>query len=160
VLGICGGYQMLGRSIADPDGIEGPAETVAGLRHLPVVTQLAGEKRVTGTHGVDVATGAAFEGYEIHVGRTVADESVAPLLRFADGTLDGVISADGRIAGCYVHGLFNRAEQRAAWLARLGVSSDGTDQSVRVDAALDELAGELERVVDIDRLLAIAETTA
>jgi adenosylcobyric acid synthase len=156
VLGICGGYQMLGQSVADPDGIEGPAESVAGLGHLPVTTRLTSDKRVTAVHGTEMATGAGFEGYEIHAGRTIADAGVAALLRFADGTLDGAISADGRISGCYVHGLFNRAEQRAAWLARLGVSSDGVDQSVRVDAALDELARELERVIDLDRLFAIA----
>ena len=159
VLGICGGYQMLGQSIADPDGVEGPAETVAGLGHLPVTTRLTGEKRVTETRGVDVATGAPFEGYEIHAGRTVAVESVSPLLRFADGTLDGAVSSDGRIAGCYVHRLFDHAEQRAAWLERLGATSDGVHQSVRVDEALDELAQQLERVVDINRLFAIAETS-
>ena len=160
VLGICGGYQMLGQSIADPDGVEGPAETVAGLGHLPVTTHLTGEKRVTETRGVELATGTPFEGYEIHAGRTVAHDSVAPLLRFADGALDGAISADGRIAGCYVHRLFDRAEQRAAWLSRLGASSDGVHQSVKVDVALDELAQELQGVVAIDRLLAIARASA
>jgi adenosylcobyric acid synthase len=79
-------------------------------------------------------------------------------LRFADGTPDGAMSADGRIAGCYVHGLFNRAEQRAAWLSRLGTVSDGVNQPDRVNSALDELARELERVVNIDRLLCIAGT--
>jgi adenosylcobyric acid synthase len=160
VLGICGGYQMLGQSVADPDGVEGPPESVAGLGHLPVTTRLSGDKRVTATRGVEIATGAAFEGYEIHAGHTIADESVARLLRFADGALDGAITADARVAGCYVHGLFDRAEQRAAWLSRLGASSDGVHQFVRVDAALDELARELERVVDLDRLLAIAGTPA
>jgi adenosylcobyric acid synthase len=156
VLGICGGYQMLGRSIADPEGVEGPAETVAGLGYLPVSTKLTGDKRVTRTEGVEIASDAAFEGYEIHAGRTVAEARVTPLLKFADGAMDGAISADGRIAGCYVHGLFNRAEQRAAWLARLGARSDGVNHVSRVDAALDEIAGELERVVDLERLSEIA----
>jgi adenosylcobyric acid synthase len=157
VLGVCGGYQMLGRSIADPEGIEGAAETVAGLGYLPIVTTLTGDKRVTRTRGVEVLSHAPFEGYEIHVGRTtITDPNMRPLLRFADGTLDGVISADARVAGCYVHGLFDRAEQRAVWLERVGVMSDGVDQSARVDEALDEIAGALERVVDVERLLAIA----
>ncbi len=161
VLGICGGYQMLGKSIADPDGVEGPAEIVAGLGYLPVTTQLLGEKRVTATKGIEVTTGAAFEGYEIHVGRTIVEGGVVrPLLRFADGTLDGVVSADGRIAGCYVHGLFDHAEQRSVWLSRLGVTSDGVHQPARVDAALDELAHELERVVDVDRMLTLARETS
>ncbi|MEP7246714.1 MAG: cobyric acid synthase, partial [Gammaproteobacteria bacterium] len=156
VLGICGGYQMLGRSVEDPDGIEGPAETTAGLGHLPVVTRLTGDKRVTATRGVEFGSGAPFEGYEIHAGRTIVDSGTPPLLQFADGTLDGALGKHGQIAGCYVHGLFNRAEQRAAWLARLGVASDGVNQSSRVDAALDELARELERVVDLKRFLDIA----
>jgi adenosylcobyric acid synthase len=158
VLGICGGYQMLGRSIADPEGVEGPSGTVAGLGYLPVTTELTGDKRVTDTQGVELASGASFEGYEIHAGRTVADADVPALLRFADGTTDGARSADGRIAGCYVHGLFNRAEQRAAWLSRLGAVSDGVNQSDRVNSALDELAAELARVVNLDRLLSIAGT--
>ncbi len=159
VLGICGGYQMLGRSIADPHGIEGRAETVAGLGYLPVSTTLTGDKRVTRTGGVELATQAPFDGYEIHIGCTVAEERIAPLLRFADGSVDGAISADGRIAGCYVHGLFDRAEQRAAWLARLGAQSDGVHHTARVDAALDEIAHELEPVVDLDRLSDIAAVT-
>jgi len=156
VLGICGGYQMLGRSVEDPDGIEGPPESVAGLGHLPVVTRLTGDKRVTATRGFEVETGAPFEGYEIHAGRTIVDSGVPPLLQLADGTPDGALIGDGQIAGCYVHGLFNRAEQRAAWLSRLGAVSDGVNQSSRVDAALDELARELERVVDLKRFLNIA----
>ena len=156
VLGVCGGYQMLGRSIADPDGIEGSAETVAGLGYLPIDTTLTGDKRVTRTQGVELLSQAPFEGYEIHVGRTTVDSNTRPLLRFADGAVDGVISADGRIAGCYVHGLFDRAEQRAVWLARVGAMSDGVNQRARVDATLDEIAVALERVVDVGRVLGIA----
>ena len=70
--------------------------------------------------------------------------------------IDGAIDASGRVAGCYVHGLLDGGAQRAAWLARLGAGSDGIDQGRRTDAALDELAGELERVVDVERLLGIA----
>ena len=158
VLGICGGYQMLGESIADPEGIEGIAGTVAGLGHLPVTTVLTANKRVTAVRGVEIASGAPFEGYEIHAGRTTMASDAPPLLRFEDGTQDGTVSADGRISGCYVHGLFNRAGQRAAWLARLGAKSDGVDQSVRVEEALDELAAELERVVNIPRIVEIARS--
>jgi adenosylcobyric acid synthase len=158
VLGICGGYQMLGTRIADPEGVEGEPETVAGLGYLPVSTRLTGDKRVVRIDGVELATEAPFEGYEIHAGRTIAEGNVTSLLRFADGVLDGAISADGRIAGCYVHGLFNRAEQRAVWLARLGAASDGANHSNRVDAALDEIASELERVIDLERLIDIASS--
>jgi adenosylcobyric acid synthase len=156
VLGICGGYQMLGRSIADPDGIEGPAESVPGLGYLPVHTTLATAKRVGQVTGADTATGATFEGYEIHMGRTDVDPAAERMVRFADGTLDGARSADGRVAGCYVHGLFNHGSMRTAWLGSLGAECDGTHQSARVDAALDELATELAQAMNLDRLLSIA----
>ena len=156
LLGICGGYQMLGTHIDDPHGVEGPAGSVAGLAHLPVRTTLGRDKRTVAVRGTSAADDVPFEGYEIHVGRSVADEPLAPLLRFADGTPDGVLGTDGRVAGCYVHGLLDHGEQRAAWLARLGAGSDGTDQGVRVEKALDELADALETHVDLERLLSIA----
>ncbi|WP_439534004.1 cobyric acid synthase [Polymorphobacter sp.] len=160
LLGICGGYQMLGRTIADPEGIEGPAQTVDGLGYLPVDTSLTGDKRLTATSGISLADGHAFAGYEIHAGRTIAATGTVPLLRMADGSLDGAVTADGRVAGCYIHGLFNDAAQRAGWLARLGAVSDGVDQGQRVDAALDRLAEALAGCVDTEALLAIAGTAA
>ena len=155
VLGICGGYQMLGTCIADPEGVEGPAETVAALAHLPATTVLTRDKRLVQVRGTGL-DGAAFTGYEIHVGETRAEGGLSPLLRLDHGGTDGVISQDGRIAGCYVHGLFDRAEQRTAWLARLGARSDGADHATRIDAALDELAAELERSVDVASILELA----
>jgi adenosylcobyric acid synthase len=154
VLGICGGYQMLGRTIADPDGIEGVAGTVAGLGLLPVDTVLAPAKTVRAVDGAHAEGGAPFAGYEIHCGVTRADLAARPLLRFADGTDDGVDA--GAIAGCYVHGLFDRPEARAHWLARIAAASDGTVRADIIDVALDEIAETLEQVLDIDQLLAIA----
>ena len=158
LLGICGGYQMLGTLIADPDGIEGPAETIAGLGYLPVETRLTDDKRLVEVAGTSIADGAAFTGYEIHSGRTIAVTATAPLLRLADGTHDGAVN--GNVAGCYVHGLFGYPAQRAAWLARLGAASDGVDQAARVDAALDALADGLARHIDSETLLSIARTAA
>lgn len=152
VLGICGGYQMLGRTIADPLGVEGPPETALGLGLLPVDTVLSGDKTLRTVSGTSIVGGQPFTGYEIHVGTTNGD--AAPLLRMADGRSEGAVSADGRIAGCYIHGLFARAEQRQRWLD--GVSN-GIDHDVAVDSALDELAAELEKVVAVDRLIAIAK---
>lgn len=160
VLGICGGYQMLGTAIADPEGIEGPPEEIPGLAYLPVSTVLTNDKRVAETSGIEIGSGAAFSGYEIHSGRTSRGPSVEPLLQLADGSQDGARSANGQIAGCYLHGLFNRAEQRAAWLRRLGTTSEGMEQSARVNAALDELSAELERCVDVERILSIAKGSA
>jgi len=150
-LGICGGYQMLGRTIADPDGVEGPAETVAALGLLPVDTVIRQDKTVREVRGTRIADGSGFAGYEIHCGLTTGE--AAPLLRMTDGRVEGAVSPDGRIAGCYVHGLFNLAEQRRCWI---GGASNGLDQDAVVDAALEELAADLERHVRADRLLAIA----
>lgn len=158
LLGICGGYQMMGRTIADPTGVEGKPETVQGLGYLPVDTVLGTEKSLVKVHGDSIAEAASFHGYEMHVGVTTGQAT--PLLRFSDGRVDGAQSADGLISGCYVHGLFHSADQRAAWLIRLGARSNGIDHESAVETALDELAIELEQVVDTDRILAIAQNAA
>jgi len=159
VLGICGGYQMLGRTIADPLGVEGPAETVAGLGLLPVDTVIAADKRTRPITG-EISAGIGFTGYEIHAGVTTAAAGTPPLLRFADGAADGASAQDGRIAGCYVHGLFDDPAARAHLLASLGVVSDGFDRREAIDAALDAIAATLERALDIDALIALARTAA
>ena len=156
LLGICGGYQMLGQTIEDPDGVEGAPGTVAGLGYLPVATRLTGEKRVLDVTGTSLRDDQPFAGYEIHVGHTRVLGPVQPLLRLASGEDDGAVSADGRIAGCYIHRLFDHPAQRGAWLTRLGAQSDGIAQGQRVDQALDSLAASLEEHVDIDQLLSIA----
>ena len=155
VLGVCGGFQMLGRSIADPLGVEGPPGQAPGLGLLEVTTTLTDDKVLTPTTG-RLAAGGRFEGYEIHVGRTDGPDLARPLLIRDDGTPDGAISADGRVMGAYVHGLFGLGGARTALLAPLGAISDGVDESARVDAALDEIALALEQAFDIERLAAIA----
>jgi adenosylcobyric acid synthase len=154
VLGVCGGYQMLGRMLSDPDGVEGPPERVDGLGLLDVETTLTGEKVLSPVSGRLVGSEGRFEGYEMHVGRTTG--SPRPMLSLDNGATDGAVSPDGRVMGCYVHGLFNQGSARQAFLARLGATSDGLDQSVRVDAALDEIAAALERAFDIKALAALA----
>ena len=158
LLGICGGYQMLGQTVADPEGVEGSAGTAQGLGYLAVRTLLGPEKALLRVTGTSLRDGAAFTGYEIHAGRT--EGQAEPLLRMADGRTDGAISPDGRIAGCYVHGLFNSPEQRAAWLSRLGVRSNGIDKRHAVDAALDELASSLEAALDMEKILSTAQDAA
>lgn len=154
VLGLCGGYQMLGLSIADPDGLEGPTERVDGLGLLAVDTVLSGDKALAEVRGT--ANGAAFEGYEIHLGRTSGRDTARPAVRFNDGRTDGAVSADGLVTGSYVHGLLGLAAQRRAWLARIGVAGSGPDHSASVDRALDSIAAELEQHVDIDALIALS----
>ena len=152
VLGVCGGYQMLGRRLADPDGTEGPAGEVAGLGLLDVSTILSGEKILTAVDGVCPTNGAPFHGYEMHIGRTSGPGCARPLLRFADGRRDGAISRDGRVMGAYVHGLFADDRQRAAWLASLGARSE-LAYDAQIEQTLDELAAHLAGHIDLDRLL-------
>ena len=154
VLGICGGYQMLGRRIADPLGIEGDPRAIAGLGLLDVETVLTPEKALLRVRGV--ALGAAFEGYEMHMGETKGPGAAHGFACLDGARADGAIRADGRVFGTYCHGLFAAPGLRAAVLARIGARSNGADHDHAVDAALDELAGELERHLDIDGLLALA----
>ncbi|WP_457108152.1 cobyric acid synthase [Methylobacterium sp. P5_C11] len=156
VLGLCGGYQMLGNSLADPHGIEGAPRTVPGLGLLAVDTVMTPEKRLAAVTGASLPDGVPFSGYEMHIGATEGPDAARPLLRLADGRLDGAVSADGRVAGTYVHGLFAHDAQRAAWLARLGTVSEGAGYEAGVEAALDGLARHIAAHVDCDRLLALA----
>ena len=156
VLGICGGYQMLGQSVADPEGTEGPAEEVAGLGLLDVSTILSGDKILTAAHGVCLGNGAPFQGYEMHIGRTSGPGCANPLLRFADGRVDGAISPDGRVMGAYIHGFFADDAQRAAWLATFGARSELAYEA-QVEQTLDELAAHLAAHIDLDVLLSLAK---
>jgi adenosylcobyric acid synthase len=155
VLGICGGYQMLGRVVADPQGIEGPPGSAPGLGLLDVDTVLTGDKALVEVHGISI-DGAPFRGYEMHVGATEGPDCQRPLLRFADGRADGAMSADGRIRATYVHGLFADDRQRARWLAWLGGAGSELKYEVEVDRVLDGVAAHLARSIDLDRLLSLA----
>jgi adenosylcobyric acid synthase len=155
VMGVCGGYQMLGRRIADPQGVEGPPGEAAGLGLLDVETVLGGAKTLRAVRG-RLSGGGAFSGYEMHVGETSGPGCAAPWMILEDGAPHGAVSPDGRIVGGYVHGLFAEASARGALLAELGAASDGVDQSVRVDQALDEIAEILARSLDIAALERIA----
>jgi adenosylcobyric acid synthase len=154
VLGVCGGYQMLGRRIADPLGIEGPAGGTAGLGLLEVDTELAAEKALRSVSGT--ALGEELSGYEMHMGVTTGADAVRPFAELEGGETDGAISADGRTMGTYCHGLFGSTGLRRALLAWIGVTSRGENYARAVDAALDEIAAALERHVDIDGLLELA----
>ncbi|WP_272849082.1 cobyric acid synthase [Paracoccus alcaliphilus] len=151
VLGICGGYQMLGRVIRDPMGFDGPAGETEGLGLLDIQTEMAAEKRLTRVQGR--ALGQEVTGYEIHMGRTSGPDCARPFAHIPRA--DGAISADGRVSGTYLHGLFADDGFRAAWLARLGVAS-APGYAAGVQQALDDLAAHLETHLDVDGLLALA----
>jgi len=155
VLGVCGGYQMLGRKVADPTGVEGPPGEALGLALLDIETVLTGDKVLRQVAG-ELASGGAFHGYEMHVGETTGAGLARPFARFADGRADGAMSPDGRIAGGYIHGLFAAPGARAVILAGLGAYSHGGDYGGVVDAALDEIAAVLEQAFDIAALARLA----
>src|ERR1700688_1693452 len=117
ILGLCGGYQMLGSLIRDPAGIEGPPGTAQGLGLLAVETVLSADKRLEPVSGT-TRDGVAVAGYEMHMGITQGADCARPFARLADGSPEGAVSADGRVIGTYIHGIFSNDRQRSAWLAR------------------------------------------
>ena len=155
VLGLCGGYQMLGRTVADPDGIEGPAGSVPGLGLLDVETMLTADKTLTNAKGT-TTDGISFSGYEMHMGITKGADCARPFAHLADGTPEGAVSANGRVVGTYIHGLFADDRQRAAWLSRLGAGPTTVAYDELVEATLDRLAKHLTTFIDLDRLLSLA----
>lgn len=155
VLGLCGGYQMLGREIADPLGVEGSADSVEGLSLLNVHTTLSGDKRLVAVTGT-TADGVPFAGYEMHMGTTTGRDTARAFATLSDGHADGAVSANGRVSGTYAHGLFADDRQRAAWLERLGGISAALDYEASLDEVLDEFAAHLEAHIDLDRLLSHA----
>jgi adenosylcobyric acid synthase len=156
VLGLCGGYQMLGRSIADPQGIEGPAGSVPGLSLLQVDTVIAGDKALAEASGTTIADAAPVKGYEMHMGLSTGPDTARPLVRFSDGRTDGAVSADGRVAGTYLHGFFADDAQRRAWIERLGGTPSRHSHDADIQSTLDALAAHLEAHIDVDRLLRLA----
>ncbi|MEP9369911.1 cobyric acid synthase [Xanthobacter sp. VNH20] len=155
VLGLCGGYQMLGRWVDDPEGIEGPPGRAEGLGLLDVETILSGEKRLVAVVGRSCLH-APFAGYEMHMGETTGAATARPFSRLATGEADGATTPDGRIMGSYVHGLFADDSQRAAWLAALGAGAPQISYEAQVDETLDALAAHLEAHLDLDLLLSLA----
>ncbi|MAZ15113.1 MAG: cobyric acid synthase CobQ [Ahrensia sp.] len=155
LVGICGGYQMLGRVVRDPLGVEGATPEAEGLGLLDVETEMAPEKRVENVRAIAPALGVELTGYEIHLGITAGADCARPALVIA-GRPDGAVSGDGRVFGTYLHGLFDNGAFRAAWLESLGVSSAGGDHRGTVEAALDAIAIEMERHLDVEALLAAA----
>ena len=156
ILGLCGGYQMLGATIRDPLGLEGPAGEVAGLGLLAVETELTPDKTLTLVAAKHATTGEAITAYEIHLGRTDGADCARPFSFIGDKP-DGAVSANRRMMGTYLHGCFASDGFRAAFLGQLGAPSSDLRFAGLIDATLDELAHHLEKHVDLDRLLDMAE---
>ena len=151
VIGVCGGYQMLGTTIRDPLGIEGDVLEMPGLGLLDVETSMAPEKTVRNSFARSTEYDAPLSGYEIHLGETTGSDCARPPV-IIDGRPDGAISSDGRIMGTYLHGLFESDTYRARLLQSFGLSGDRSNYRESVDKALDDVASELEAVLDKDWL--------
>ncbi|RWO87403.1 cobyric acid synthase [Mesorhizobium sp.] len=155
VVGICGGFQMLGRVVRDPDGIEGSATETEGLGLLDVETVMQPEKTVRNVSARSVQFDLPLEGYEIHLGRTTGPDTLRPSA-VINGADDGAVSADGKVSGSYLHGLFSADAFRAKFLENLGVKGGGIDYRAEVERALDEIAAELEIHLDCDAIFGLA----
>jgi adenosylcobyric acid synthase len=161
VLGICGGYQMLGKLVSDPLGIEGNVGTAPGLGLLDVTTKLTSEKAVTKVSGTDIKFGKKITGYEIHIGSTYGPDCARPLVSIRSGNseerLDGASSPNGLVLGTYVHGLFIEDEFRHAFLQYCGLEKLSMSSfDLEIETALDEFSEHLDKNIDVPRLLDLA----
>ncbi|MBK1702859.1 cobyric acid synthase CobQ [Thiococcus pfennigii] len=159
VVGLCAGFQMLGRRIRDPLGIEGPPGESRGLGLLDIETEIGPDKRLVELDALDRRSGQRVTGYEMHMGRTAGPGLERPwLLLDEQGQVrrEGAVSPDGRVMGAYIHGLFGADGFRHHWLAGLGHAGHLADHEGRIEATLDALAERLEADIDLDRLLALA----
>lgn len=155
VFGICGGFQMLGKWIHDPDGLEGECGGCEGLAFFDMNTVMQPEKLLRNIQGTLAYSGAAVAGYEIHNGKTTFHQYYAPAILFDQGA-DGAISEDGLVMGCYPHGLFESSEACTAILNWAGLDDYGHGQSADYqtirDTAVNRLADSVECYLDTDRL--------
>ncbi len=155
VLGLCGGYQMLGHTIHDPEGLEGTAGSVKGLSLLDFETTLLPEKTLTRITATHVASGQKIDGYEIHLGASQGSDCSRPFARIGS-TDDGATSADGLVSGTYIHGCFASDGFRSAYLKSLGAASSDLAFESLIEKTLDELAAHLEQHLDLDLMLELA----
>ena len=160
VLGLCAGYQILGRVVRDPEGIEGPPGETEGLGLLDLETEMSGEKRLVDIDALDRVTGVRVTGYEMHMGRTTGPGLARPWMELdhGDGQFkpEGAVSPDGRVVGAYVHGVFGGDAFRSAWLRQLGAQISQLAFEERVEQTLEALADHIEANLDLDALLKLA----
>jgi adenosylcobyric acid synthase len=157
VLGLCGGYQMLGNTISDIHGLEGKPETAAALGLLDIGSTLAPDKTLCHVEGEHIASGTRISGYEIHLGQTEGPDTKRPFLKI-NGNAQGACTANGRICGTYVHGIFSKDAFRHAYLSSLQTRTHtGTAYAALVEATLENLAAHLETHLDLDRIFAMAQ---
>lgn len=154
VMGICGGYQMLGNVINDPNNIESNISSITGLGLLNVETTLDTTKQLNEYTGIDTITNSNFIGYEMHMGKTTGNDCDNPFSHNGDNQPDGAISKCGKVFGSYIHSIFNDDEFRSAFLSKIfdtKIINNSYDKTV--EATLDELAEHIEKYLDMDGIL-------
>ena len=157
VLGLCGGYQMLGKTIHDPDGVESPKGSVCeGLGLLDIDTYMVGEKRTVQVEGKHIGSDIPMHGYEIHMGRSDGADRSRPMFEI-EGKEEGARSPNGRIMGSYIHGLFNQDTFRRHFLETLGHVASAHSYDAMVEATLDELADHVGTHLNTEGLLEVAK---
>ena len=159
VLGLCGGYQMLGRVLHDPDGLEGPSQSVEGLGLLNVETTMAAEKTMVETQAIHALSGTLITAYQIHLGKTTGPNCARLFAQTADGP-EGAISANGLVTGTYLHGCFAQDEFRRKFLGHLGAEVSTLNYEQLIEETLDGLAAHLETHLDLDKILALSAEIA
>ncbi len=156
ILGVCGGFQILGTEIEDPQGIEGPLGKAKGLGLLDVKTTINGKKTLKRVRGNDLYSGENISGYEMHIGVTKGPALNRPWLSLEEGRKEGVMSEDGLVMGTYIHGLFESDGFRRAFLRRF---RDGKVQlnsyENLLENTLDMLAERLEDHIEMDKLMSL-----
>ncbi len=153
VIGICGGYQMLGERIDDPEGVDGEPGSSEGLGWLTVTTRMAGDKHLNRVEGRLAGSEVGVTGYEIHMGRTEGTDRERPTVHLADHD-DGATSADGQVMGTYLHGFFDQPEARQSVLAWAGLEvTNAVDLDAEREHGIEQLADAVEEHMELDGLL-------
>lgn len=155
VIGICGGYQMLGQTIDDPTGVEGETGITQGLGYLPIHTTMHAHKQLHQVHGVLTLAGESVEcqGYEIHQGVSTFSRELPPLITLHDGRVDGVCNADEQVLGTYLHGIFDHPDARRLLLAWAGHQLDAhtPDPTEILQQQINRLADAVDHAMDWDK---------
>ncbi len=155
ILGLCGGYQMLGDTIVDPKGLDGPAGETKGLGLLKVNTIMKADKTLCEVEAVHVRSGLRVSGYEIHLGATTGLDTERPFASI-DKKSEGACSADSRVQGSYLHGLFCEDNFRRSFLNELGAPISNLSYNAGIDDVLNQLADHIEQSLDVDAIFALA----
>ena len=155
ILGICAGYQMLGKLIDNSLGKEGNPSIEKGLNLLDVNTVLSSNKTLKRTVANDFKTGISFEGYEIHIGKTEGNDCNNPFAMVKDKK-DGAVSDDGLVMGSYLHGMFVNNEFRSMFLNKIGLKSSNLDYKKEVNKSLDDFADLIEDNINVSEVFDMA----